>query len=307
MAEQSPLQPDPSMVGGVSKAPFVLPPGPLRIFTRRADRFDILASTSKLAPYLNFLGALTRAQASLVATLPALPPPDAAQIERARAAAMPPIDRASLATAPDLATTFDRLFEAAATIEMPAAAAQALSTTRQAEPGMLRAMTANVLADAIPRDSLAPHLFVAAGIQVHAARCAAALDPSTLVPIAVGVCPACGGPPGVSVVVGFSGAEGARYAVCSCCSTSWNEVRVKCIACGSTQGIGYRDTSEPGTTATVKAEVCDHCHSWIKILYQNQNPSLDPVADDVASLGLDMLMRGTDYRAAGSNPFMLGY
>jgi FdhE protein len=57
----------------------------------------------------------------------------------------------------------------------------------------------------------------------------------------------------------------------------------------------------------VKAECCDTCRSWVKILYQNKNPSLEAVADDVASLGLDLLMRDTEYRRAGFDPFLIGY
>jgi FdhE protein len=109
------------------------------------------------------------------------------------------------------------------------------------------------------------------------------------------------------MVIGVHGAEGARYAVCSCCSTRWNEVRVKCIACGSTKGIGYRAVETGDEEATVKAEVCDSCHSWTKILYQNKNPSLEMIADDVVSLGLDLLMKDTEYRRAGFDPFLIGY
>ncbi len=87
----------------------------------------------------------------------------------------------------------------------------------------------------------------------------------------------------------------------------WNEVRVKCLACGSTKGIGYRAVETRDEEATVKAEVCDPCNSWMKILYQNKNPSLDVVADDVASLGLDLLMKDTEYKRAGFDPFLMGY
>lgn len=109
------------------------------------------------------------------------------------------------------------------------------------------------------------------------------------------------------MVIGFHGAEGARYASCSCCATMWNEVRVKCLACGSTKGIGYQAVETGDEEATVKAEVCDTCNSWMKILYQNKNPSLDVVADDVASLGLDLLMKDTEYKRAGFDPFLMGY
>ena len=101
------------------------------------------------------------------------------------------------------------------------------------------------------------------------------------------------------------GAEGARYCSCATCQTLWNEVRVKCVCCGSTKGISYRSV-ETGE-ATVKAEVCRECDHWVKILYQNRNPSLEPIADDVASLGLDLMMRDTEWKRGGFNPFLAGY
>jgi FdhE protein len=45
----------------------------------------------------------------------------------------------------------------------------------------------------------------------------------------------------------------------------------------------------------------------VKILHQHKNPQLEPVADDVASLGLDILLRETGYRRGAVNPFLLGY
>lgn len=301
------LQPDPGMIGGIAQAPFVLLPDPGRLFARRAARFEALAASSPMAAYLRFLRALTVIQGDLAATLPR---PDELAPERialAKQGGMPPLDRATMAEAPQLSEAMDRLFEQAGAIAMPAAAEDALRKVRGSDAVARRAMAANVLADAIPFDALAEHLYVAAATQVFMACCSSQLPAADLAPVAVGVCPACGGPPVASMVVGFQGAEGVRYAVCSCCATQWNEVRVKCLACGSTKGIGYRAVDDGDEDATVKAEVCDECHSWTKIFYQNRNPSLDPVADDIASLGLDMLMRETDYRPAGFDPFLLGY
>ena len=45
----------------------------------------------------------------------------------------------------------------------------------------------------------------------------------------------------------------------------------------------------------------------MKILYQEKDPALDPLADDVATLGLDMLMAEEGWQRGGHNPFMLGY
>ena len=45
----------------------------------------------------------------------------------------------------------------------------------------------------------------------------------------------------------------------------------------------------------------------MKILQQQKDPGLDPVADDVATLGLDLLVRETGYRRGAVNPFLIGY
>jgi FdhE protein len=44
------------------------------------------------------------------------------------------------------------------------------------------------------------------------------------------------------------------------------------------------------------------------VLYQDKDAAIEPLADDVASLGLDQLMSGGgEYRRAGVNPFLAGY
>lgn len=303
----SPVQPDPSMIGGVPKAPFALTPHPVRLFKERASRFEVLAEGSRLAPYLKFLAGIAQIQSELSSTLPPPKPLPADQVERARANAMPPIDRLAMASSTDCRQVLQQFLERMEGLEKPPAAAEALAQVRAADEETSSWMIGNVITDNLPVESLAHHLYVAAAIQIHAARLASGLDGSRLVPIRVGICPTCGGKPAASMVIGFHGAEGARYACCSCCATMWNEVRVKCLACGSTKGIGYRAVETGDEEATIKAEVCDACNSWIKILYQNKNPSLEVVADDVASLGLDLLMKDTEYKRAGFDPFLTGY
>ncbi|WP_152044773.1 formate dehydrogenase accessory protein FdhE [Aureimonas psammosilenae] len=305
MTGSPPLQPDPSAISGIAKAPFAFLPRPDRLFRGRADRFAVLAEGSRLQPYLRFLEAIARAQDAVVAETPepeALPP---SQVEQARAGAMPPMDRAALPFHPDMKPVLRLFLDKAEAIGKPAPAATALSALR----GMGDEDLSERLTDAVSQETeperAAELLYLSAATQILAARLAAPLDASRLVPVRAGLCPVCGARPLASFVVGVPGAEGVRYAVCSFCATHWNEVRVKCLACGSTQGIGYR--SVEAEDAVIKAEICDTCHSWVKILYADRNPSLEPVADDVASLGLDLLMRDTDYRRAGFDPFLLGY
>jgi FdhE protein len=107
-----------------------------------------------------------------------------------------------------------------------------------------------------------------------------------------------------SAVVGWPKAYNTRFCACSLCATMWNVVRVKCLMCGSTDGVSFREIEG---NPNVKGETCEKCRNYVKILYQVNDPALDPMADDVASLGLDMLLAEEGWKRGGHNPFLLGY
>ncbi|WP_103171633.1 MULTISPECIES: formate dehydrogenase accessory protein FdhE [Paracoccus] len=300
------LKPDPSVIGGVPVAPLAFLPDAAAVFDKRAGRFAFLADHGgNLGPYMRFLADLTALQARLARELPAVTPIPSDRVELARASRMPPIDRMALATDEGMHATLDRFLAEAATLEMPEQARLSLSAVTASGIADRHWLLENILSDRIPHDSAAPHLFVGAAVQLHLARLAGTLDATKLVKIRTGTCPTCGGKPATSSVMGTAGIESTRYATCGCCATQWNEVRVVCLCCGSNAAISYR--SAETDEATVKAEVCGDCKGWVKILYQVKNASLDPIADDVSSLGLDMLMKDTDFRRGGFNPFIAGY
>jgi len=43
------------------------------------------------------------------------------------------------------------------------------------------------------------------------------------------------------------------------------------------------------------------------MMNQQNDRFLDPIADDVATLGLDLLVRELGFRRGGVNPFLIGY
>jgi len=301
----SDLQPDPSAIGNVSTPPFAVLPDPSTLFDIRARRLRTYAAVSPLKPYLDFVAGLVEAQGAIVPALPPVDPPDAEAVERARSFAMPPLDRSTFKLDDTAEATLDALFDAAAKVRMPAEAEAALTRVRLAD-GIERAqMVRDVLAHDLPIERMAEHVYVAAALQVHFARLAAGLDAKRLVPVGDGVCPACGGPPVASLIVEWPNAHGNRFCVCSLCSTLWNYVRIRCCSCGSTKGIGYQEIdASPGT---IKAETCDECRTYVKVMYQNRDVTIEAVADDIGTLGLDLMMREGPYRRAAFNPFLLGY
>jgi FdhE protein len=305
MPRKIPIAADPTAIGAIAAPPFVRLPDPDSLFSVRARRFGALAPSSGVRPYLRLLSDLADAQAEVAHALPPSPAPDEAALARAGEHGMPPLDRAAVRADGLMEETLDRLFAAAAARDAPEAARAALSRAAGARGEERDRRIANVLGETIPADEMAEHAYVAAGLQIHFARLAGALAAERLQPIADGVCPACGGPPVASLVVGWQGAHGARFAACSLCGALWHVVRIKCLSCGSTEGVRYQEIeSGPGL---IKAETCDACRSYVKVLHQHKDPDLDPVADDVGSLALDLLMRDGPYRRAAYNPFLLGY
>jgi FdhE protein len=287
------------------KPPFLRLPEPTTLFGLRAMRFAALAPGHQLEPYLGFLADLSKAQAQLAEDGEAAAFPAQVDLRRRAASAMPLLPREELADDPAVAEAFKRLLALLDGVAMPDLARAALTRVASADADARRAIFAAVLADAIPVETVAEHIFAAAALQVVAARRCALLDPNLPQAVADGVCPCCGGPPVTSAVVADLNVDGVRYVQCSLCAAQWNHVRVKCVSCGSTKGISYQAIE--GIADTIKAETCDECRTYMKLLNRRKDPELEAVADDVASLGLDLLVTEAGWQRAGVNPFLLGH
>jgi FdhE protein len=290
----------------MAKPPFAVLPDPLSLFETRSRRLAALAPGHRLEPYLLFLAEVTHAQYD-VAAAPELPPallPPADRIAQALEHGMPPVSRALIELDAGAMVTIERLLDRLATAHMPAETAAIVAGLRDAPADVRRRQAHETLMDAEPAGDLAQRALLAAGLQVHFTRLALQLRADDLKLVADSACPVCGSPPMTSAVVGWPKAHNTRFCSCSLCGTKWNVLRVKCLVCTSTDGISFREIEG---SANVKAETCDKCRSYVKILYQVNDPALDPLADDVASLGLDMLLAEEGWKRGGHNPFLLGY
>jgi FdhE protein len=108
----------------------------------------------------------------------------------------------------------------------------------------------------------------------------------------------------VSGVVTETGqTRGARYLHCSLCATVWNHVRAVCITCGQSRSVALKGIE--GDSGAVKAETCDDCRTYAKMLYQARDIAVDPFADDLATLGLDVLVAEAGWSRHAPNPLLL--
>jgi FdhE protein len=305
MTESASLQPDPTKIGEVSAPPFAVLPNPGELFERREARLRRLAPGHPLEPFLLFIADIAKAQRAALDELPPVVAPTQQELARAREFAMPAVDRAQLPADPVFLETMNRFFAAAEDAPATEEARLALAALRASDASERERLARAVLDGDESEENLADLVFMAAALQVHMTRLAARLDAVALVPVGDGICPVCGGPPCASMVVGWHGAHGSRFCACAMCGALWNYVRIRCVACGSTKGISY--SAAEGSDEATKVERCSECGSYLKIFYQTLSPHVEPFAEDVASLALDMLVIGEGMRRAGYNPFLLGY
>ncbi|MDE2578324.1 MAG: formate dehydrogenase accessory protein FdhE [Hyphomicrobiales bacterium] len=294
MTDFDSLKPDPSMIGDVADAPFAILPEPEAMFRKRAARLRAGGDNNALTPYIHFLAALCDVQADCVAATPLA---DGPSQNSAR-----PLKGERCAPGDDFDRVARDFFKRAAEIPMPEPSKAALANL----DGLPLAPLVRALAeDEDAAHGMAEHIFVAAALQVYLTRLSARLDVTKLEPDEPGVCPSCGAHAASSFVAGWRGAQGLRFCSCAMCSTLWRYVRVRCVACGTTKGISYREIDGAGGAA--KAECCAECGAYTKIIYQNIAPDAEPAADDILSLGLDVLVSEEGWRRAGFNPFLIGY
>jgi FdhE protein len=287
-------------IKSASEPPAILAPE-ADIFVRRAARFDELAEGHTLGDWLRYLGALSRAQHEALRTLPELAVPDAATLARTREHRMPPLPAQSWPR--DIA--WHQALRSIATALLPAAPEPAradLARIATLPAERIEALAERVLHTELYGDDAALLPYVGAALQVLWTGLARRVAPGISQLDVPGVCPCCGFLPVTSVVKTVGDVGNLRYLHCALCNTEWNLVRVKCAACDATEGVAYRELEGEGIKqpGAVRAETCNSCKSYLKIVYQEKG-GVDPVADDLATLALDILVDEAGYSRAGPN------
>jgi FdhE protein len=308
--------------GGVPVPQALFLPDPATVFSRRAARLDALAPRHKMADWLRFMARLARAQHEVATALGATTPgatrlaaimpgkieggPDTQDVEQAVAARMPPLaadgHRRSAGWRDGLAMLLDAIDSPA----NPAPAQAAIDLLRCRDAAAVERLADGFLLGGIDREEAGTVLYVAAALQVWFTMLASDLPETSLRLLPQrGLCPCCGSTPVAGVVTGAGSNPGTRYLHCSLCATSWTHVRAVCISCGQSRRVSQRAIE--GGSEAVKAETCDDCRSYTKMLYQAKDMQVDPFADDLASLGLDIMVAEAGWSRHAPNPLLLSF
>jgi FdhE protein len=278
-------------------------PDPTTLFSNRARRLRKLSEGHAVGDYLRLMAVLGDAQQTALEQLELGPPREPGAFD-----GMPLLQAAGSERDGRWRGV---LLQLAATVGdahgFPDTVAAVCRWIQQAEAPVLDEQANLLLAAEVHGVDPQAAPFIMAALQVYWVRMVGSLSLDTVathvgrfdVP---GLCPVCGTLPVASIVRADKAYQGYRYLQCALCATEWHFVRIKCSQCLSTEGIHYQSI-EGGPTA-IRAEACDACRTYRKICYQEQDMDVEPLADDLGSLALDLLLSEAGFHRASGNPLL---
>lgn len=314
------MSPEEIAARGAGETPFLRFPERSTVFAERAMRLRQLAGGHAMGDYLTLMGELTREQQQALQAMPAVPLPDAAAIDLAARNGTPLLPATDWPRDPAWRAVVQRL--AGALVEhAPDSARAGLRQLAQADDVYLERQADLLLNGLSTGLDLAAAPVVGAALQVywtHLMLSVQAMHQRQGAPFGriddETACPCCGSRPVASITRTAGESLGQRYLHCSLCNLEWHMVRGKCPHCLSSKGLAYQsldladavedEAGSRASSAKVQAETCDDCGHYLKIVHTDRDPFVDPVADDLASVTLDLLVAEADLQRHGVN-FML--
>ena len=285
-----------------------------RVFSDRARRLRYLSEGHAVGDYLRLMAAVAEAQQKTLQTLllevPAIHNVGQQRITLAQAAGMPLLQATDWPRDAPWRTTLLRLCDdTAATPGFPPPVSGVCRRIQRMSAPELESQADRLLSGdtgAAGVDGQAAP-FIMAALQVYWVRMASSLRFEDVaahisnidVP---GICPVCGSLPVASIVRAEQAYQGYRFLHCALCATEWHLVRIKCSHCQSTEGIHYH--SIEGGSPAIRAEACEVCRTYRKICYQEHDMAVEPLADDLGSLTLDLLMTDAGFHRGSGNPLL---
>jgi len=161
----------------------------------------------------------------------------------------------------------------------------------------------------LPLEQRAMAPLVGAALQVAWTRQARMLPaiPPRPADVASGLCPCCGAlAVGSLIQIGMARSR-VRYLQCGLCASEWYAERAKCVQCGDSKTLDYcsLEDEQGERVLPIQAETCDHCHSYLKRVNREWEADADPLADDLASLALDMMIADRELERRAFNPLLV--
>ncbi|WP_105648051.1 formate dehydrogenase accessory protein FdhE [Cronobacter dublinensis] len=271
------------------------------LYNRRAARLRELAENNPLGDYLRFAALIAHAQEVVLYDHP-LEMDLTARIKAAAEQGKPPLDIHVLPRDSHWQKLLQSLI-AELKPEMSGPALAVIENLEKASAQELEAMASALFSADFSAVSSDKAPFIWAALSLYWAQMASLIPGKARAEYgeARQFCPVCGSIP-VSSMVHIGSSQGLRYLHCNLCETEWHVVRIKCSNCEQTRDLHY--WSLESEQAAIKTESCGDCGTYLKILYQEKEPNVEAVADDLASLVLDARMEQEGFARSSINPFL---
>ncbi|HTP72162.1 MAG TPA: formate dehydrogenase accessory protein FdhE [Burkholderiaceae bacterium] len=314
--------PEEIAAGAGEDAPFLRFPERSSCFAEREMRLRQLAAGHAMRDFLIFVADIAQAQQRELMQAHDGALPDAEELRRAADAGVAPLPAADWPRPAAWRDVLRRMVRALRERVTAGPAADTLARIVAASDAELEQQAERLLHGVMLGLDLAWAPLIGAALQVlwtdlvlRTQARAAAEGSSAFGRVAdAGSCPACGSRPTASVVRIDGGHSGLRYLHCSLCSLQWHRVRIECTHCGRNEKIHYQSLQAQAGVATnptgavegtVRAECCDDCGHYLKVVQMDKDAHAEPVADDLASLTLDLLVSETGLQRHGVNLMLL--
>ncbi|UYU32002.1 formate dehydrogenase accessory protein FdhE [Siccibacter colletis] len=271
------------------------------LYNRRAARLRELAENNPLGDYLRFAAQIAHAQEVVLYDHP-LEMDLTTRLQEAAAQGKPPLDAHILPRDAHWQRLLHSLI-AELKPEMTGPALAVIENLEKASSQELEAMASALFAADFADVSSDKAPFIWAALSLYWAQMASLIPGKARAEYgeARQFCPVCGSMP-VSSIVQIGTSQGLRYLHCNLCESEWHVVRIKCSNCEQTRDLNY--WSIDSEQSAIKAESCGDCGTYLKILYQEKDPNVEAVADDLASLVLDARMEQEGFARSSINPFL---
>lgn len=280
----------------IRQIPLLFYPSPKTLYIHRAERLKELAASSPFSEYLKFCATIAELQANIVKQKPVnIDLPNILDGQH------PPLSIYNF-TLPTFWQTYlsDLLSSVTATTEQIRLVIEQLS---QNSSEQLQVKANHLIKGEFNCVEGNEAMFIWSALSIYYSQLASQIKGKAVAESTDKnwLCPVCNSMP-VASIIQLGSNNGLRYLHCSLCESEWYVPRIKCTCCDNMQDIQYFSLDKE--LSATKTECCDVCHSYLKILDQDKEPRIEVIADDIASLILDIKTEEEGFAKSGINPFI---
>jgi len=281
--------------------PQLVVPSSKHVFADRASRLEYLAKDGELKGWLEFCAMLAKAQSEVIDKV-SVASVDDSLITESLKNHIPPLSISTWKVNEEWSTVYQKFIEQLAKNKLPQKATDSIAAFAKLLPeDQAKQVLAFLNADeASVRPEYAP--FIGAALQLIWTKRAEQLVAYTeFYKGESSLCPVCGSHP-IASVVRTGDRDANRFMACSLCASEWYGPRARCTNCETPIEVSILGESQEDS---VQGECCDECHGYLKLMLQSKDPMMEVMADDLATIGLDIALSNEGFQRTGRNMYFL--